>query len=147
MAVHGFSGALPQLEFIGRDHLTSDLCGEKLTEAFVRRTLLAVDKRLPAQALLQGVAANPPHYRLLLPEHTPWPPQLAARLDEALAANPQYAYARRIGQLAPVQAVRLPDPQAYAATLHRADQRLGTRKIPLLLPPFSPEAASRPQAT
>lgn len=147
VAVHGFSGALPQLEFIGRDHLTSDLCGEKLTEAFVRRALLAVDKRLPEQALLQGVAANPPHYRLLLPEHTPCPPQLAARLDEALAANPQYAYARCIGQLAPVQAVRLPDPQAYAATLHRADQRLGTRKIPLLLPPLTPEAAFRPQAT
>lgn len=147
VAVHGFSGALPRLEFIGRDHLASDLCGEKLTEAFVRRAMLAVDKRLPEQALLQGVAANPPHYRLLLPEHAPYPPQLAARLDDALAANPQYAYARRIGQLAPVEAVCLPDPHAYAATLHHADQRLATRKTPLLLTSYFPAAASGKQAT
>lgn len=135
VAVHGLSGALPQLEFIGRGHLSSDLCGEKLSEAFVRRAMLAVSKRLPEHALLQGVAAQTPYYRLLLATPAPDAAQLAARLDEALAANPQYAYARRIGQLAPLTAVCLPDPHAYAATLHRAEQRLGTRKIPLLLPP------------
>jgi hypothetical protein len=33
--------------------------------------------------------------------------RLAVQLDQRLARNPQYAYARQIGQLAPVSAVRV----------------------------------------
>ncbi|MDR2111549.1 MAG: GH3 auxin-responsive promoter family protein [Candidatus Accumulibacter sp.] len=95
------------LEFIGRDGLTCDLVGEKLTEAFVSRCLRSIpgfsmllpDLARPGYALIHrgtGIAGGPP----------------ARAVEEALCANPQYAYARRLGQLAPLRAVAHPDPFA-----------------------------------
>lgn len=136
--VHALRGGVPQIEFVGRGGLSSDLCGEKLNEAFVRAAMEKVSPDLPEAALLQGVQADPPYYRLLcavraLAQNPAW----AARLDDALGGNPQYAYARRTGQLAALRLHPCADPQAYAAGFFRAEQRFAVRKIPLLLPPVA----------
>jgi GH3 auxin-responsive promoter len=81
----------PFLDFVGRGELASDLVGEKLTEPFVDECLRAVRGFRMLGPTLQGdgyvLAAAP-----------------AARADvqhveQRLCANPQYAFARRIGQL------------------------------------------------
>ena len=86
----------PILEFIGRDSLTSDLVGEKLTEAFVGRCIGEFD----------GLAMIVPDVRtagyVLICERKVAPEWLA-ELDERLCHNPQYRYARRLGQLAPLR--------------------------------------------
>lgn len=143
--IHALTQGVPRMEFVGRHGLVSDVCGEKLTEVFVRTAMTQVDAALPQQALLQAVTGTPPYYRLCLnagTTDTAAARERAAALDHALGDNPQYAHARRIGQLGAVRAVFMDDVHAYAATLHRAEQRLATRKIPLLLPPCAPDAVS-----
>ena len=138
VCIRSMENGIPRLEFVGRDSLTSDLCGEKLTEAFVRRAMLRTAPGLPDHALLQGVNAAPPYYRLILSDsHPASDTGLAAALDNALGENPQYAYARRTGQLAALRVHFCADPQAYAARFFRAEQRFAVRKIPLLLPPVA----------
>mgnify|MGYP000973600381 CR=1 FL=1 len=66
VCIRSMENGIPRLEFVGRDSLTSDLCGEKLTEAFVRRAMLRTAPGLPDHALLQGVNTAPPYYRLIL---------------------------------------------------------------------------------
>ena len=137
MAHLGFEQSVPRLNFIGRSGWYSDLCGEKLNEAFVRNAMLSVDARLPEHGLLQGVAMPQPHYRLLAADtDAAWlNADVCAALDSALHANPQYAHARRIGQLHPLRLHWVADIPAHAAALARPEQRLATRKIALLLPP------------
>jgi hypothetical protein len=88
----------PILEFVGRDSLSSDLVGEKLTDAFVGRCLdtsqgfamLVPDTETPGYVLISDGAIDPEGLR---------------RCEERLSGNPQYAYARRLGQLAPLRAI------------------------------------------
>jgi hypothetical protein len=106
------------VEFIGRDSTNSDLVGEKLTEAFAARCLadiagfamlvpdpdgrkdLAGEKSpLPHGGDSPGAAdASRPRY-VLICEQPPSPGQVEA-VERNLQANPQYAYARKLGQLA-----------------------------------------------
>ena len=104
----GHVGKTPSLQFVGRTRV-SDLRGEKLSEAFVAdvlRHLWTGDDR-PSFATLQardhdGIAG----YELLLPVGADSSDgELGSRLDAALAANPHYALARRLGQLSPVTVV------------------------------------------
>ncbi len=77
------------LEFIGRKGIVSDLVGEKLTEPFVARCLGNVRGYLFPEGRGYVVAS-----------------ETAVDLDaieQKLCANPQYAYARRLGQLAPLR--------------------------------------------
>lgn len=85
----------PVLEFVGRGELVSDLVGEKLTESFVA-------------TCVEDFAG----FRLLVPEATTNGYVLLAEagvaidideIERRLHANPQYAYARRIGQLQPLR--------------------------------------------
>ena len=127
--VHGFVGAAPTLEFVGRTGGGSDLCGEKLTDDFVGEALLALDLRF---AMLAPSATAPLGYVLLLDAAEASArdaPQLAVRVDDALAANPQYAYARQLRQLAPVRSLRCDHPIARWLDLCRLrGQRLGDIK-------------------
>jgi hypothetical protein len=116
----------PILEFTGRGGLTCDLVGEKLGEPFVARCLHG----LPDFSLLLPDASQP-GYVLICPRQ-PDAPSLA-RVDEGLCANPQYAYARRLGQLAPLRVLVHPDPFAVIErTLLARGVRLGDAK-PLAL--------------
>lgn len=109
--ITGFTGDTPRLRFSGRAGMVSDLCGEKLTEAFVARCLAEAGLDHRTYALLVAVAAPHPHYRLFV-ETGPAGRALASpgeSLDRALRANPQYEYARRIGQLGPLLAGSVDD--------------------------------------
>lgn len=101
--VVGFAEDTPLLEFLGREDGVADLCGEKLSPAFVASVL---DE-------LSGQQAYSPDFAMLAPsrqENTGYvlflqarisQTDLPARLDEKLKRNPHYAYCRKLGQLAP----------------------------------------------
>ncbi|MGM9480973.1 GH3 family domain-containing protein [Roseateles sp. NT4] len=131
--VQGFVGQAPMLEFIGRGQAATDLCGEKLTEAFVMQLLqplglsfaaLALDTTASGYVLLADAAgALPASERDLLD-----------RAEQGLACNPQYAYARRVGQLRPLRLERIQQPIAHWTRLRQArGQRLGDIKPPVLI--------------
>ncbi|MER9410710.1 GH3 auxin-responsive promoter family protein [Mesorhizobium sp. M0589] len=107
--VVGFDGDTPRLQFVGRAGMVSDLCGEKLTEAFVAHCIGKIGLgQQQAYALVVAATEPHPHYRLFL-EAGPAAAAWSEKLDAELAANPQYEYARRIGQLGPVQATPVED--------------------------------------
>ncbi len=89
----------PILTFTGRGGLVSDLVGEKLNEPFVADCL-------------DGI----PGFRLLVPDAQHIGYVLIAETDAAISiddveqrlrSNPQYAYARRLGQLQPLRLIRV----------------------------------------
>ena len=130
---------VPSLHFIGRSSLTSDLVGEKLTEAFVAQAIRQTLAPVSGCLLLQGTSTPAPHYILWHePTFTPTAQALAA-LNTALCANPQYHYAQQIGQLGNLTAHPHPQLLAYAAR-HARSRVLGTQKIPMLLPPIAKAA-------
>lgn len=130
----------PRLRLLGRGVSTSDLCGEKLDEAFVLACWHAVQSGAAGAApVIAGRALRlvpqglpRPGYRLLLDAAECGEAEaahLARRLDAALARNPQYAYARQVGQLAPLAASRVPHLAARLQALALAGgQRLGDAK-------------------
>ncbi len=128
----GYANELPRLRFIGRNGLTSDLVGEKLTEEFVADCLVDIAG-----------------FRMLIPSYDPEPGYVlvtdesdaASRIDMLAAVearlerNPQYAYARRIGQLRSLAMLRSPDPlNDYIGYSMKRGVRLGDVKIPALSP-------------
>lgn len=119
-------GGQATLEFVGRGGLTCDLVGEKLTESFVSRCL----QFWPGFSMLVPDVSHRGY--VLICADVPDGSSLG-RLEEALCANPQYAYAHRLGQLAPLRAVVHPDPfAAIERTMLERGVRLGDVK-PLAL--------------
>jgi len=98
LSCRGYTGALPRLEFMGRAAST-DIVGEKLSEAFVTHALGPIG----SEACLAVRANATPFYELLI-DATAGKNLVAqaALIEERLCANPQYAYARALGQLGPV---------------------------------------------
>lgn len=97
----GRVGACPALRFLGRAR-TSDLVGEKLTEAAVAAALIRASAP-PGCALVPAGD----HYVLEV-DAVSVPPGLAGRVDAALRAEHHYALARRLGQLRAVRGVAQP---------------------------------------
>jgi hypothetical protein len=130
--VRGFAGRTPRLEFCGRDAGT-DLCGEKLSEAFVLRALA------PHALRFGALAVDPAAMRyVLLLDAAETPADTATRMAEqvecALHRNPQYAHARSVGQLGALAVARCLDPvERWTALRLRAGQRLGDIKLPVLI--------------
>jgi hypothetical protein len=125
-----FDHGLPRLEFIGRAGVATDIVGEKLTEGFVAEVL----SRVGARACLAPRATATPFYELLVEAPREDVRLLAAAVEQRLRENPQYAYARAIGQLGPVV------PRAVERLLDRymdfeADRgrRLADIKPPILI--------------
>jgi hypothetical protein len=130
--VRGWKSQTPLLEFVGRGGLVSDLCGEKLTEEFV---LAQLGERRGFTMLAPSLQSKP-HYVLFL-DATEYKQvtasALASQLDEALGANPQYRYARQLGQLGELVAYRVENPMAsYINYALERGQRLGDIKPPVL---------------
>ncbi|MCC6991889.1 MAG: GH3 auxin-responsive promoter family protein [Acidobacteria bacterium] len=133
----GHLGALPTLRFLGRRSRQSDLRGEKLSEPFVAEVLgsLWADAATPAyQALRAWDTDGAAGYDLLVAgEHLSENFEgLAERLDVALGANPHYALARRLGQLAAPRVLRMPADHG-AVELAAATRRLGDIKPEVLI--------------
>jgi hypothetical protein len=131
--VHGFAGEAPLLEFIGRGGHVSDLCGEKLSEDFVMSGLAPLCLRF---ALVAPATAPRRGYSLFVDAAEVSGDGAAAVGDfaeQALCRNPQYAYARRLGQLAPLEVRRCVSPLDtwLRAGLDRG-QRLSVVKPPVL---------------
>jgi GH3 auxin-responsive promoter len=127
---HGYEDTLPLLEFIGRD-IASDLVGEKLAEPFVSAAL----SLLSATACLAPRAAAWPHYVLLVDtSNRDTACCAAATIEQRLRSNPQYDYARKIGQLAPV-AYEIVDHllERYLQLGIRRGRRLADIKPPALI--------------
>jgi hypothetical protein len=126
----GHSGSLPILQFVGRDGRSSDLVGEKLTEAFAAETLAGLGV---AGAI--AASADPPGYVLLTDEASDDPEALARQAERLLRRNPQYDYARNIGQLAPLQVVASPGFVTKAMSKGIASgRRMGDVKPMALIP-------------
>ncbi|MFL6236926.1 MAG: GH3 auxin-responsive promoter family protein [Thermoanaerobaculia bacterium] len=135
--VEGSVERTPSLRFLGKEGHVSDLRGEKLHESFVAGVLARVFEKaemVPRFAML--APAGDAGYVLFLETDAP-PPDLAARLDNELAANPQYRLCRALGQLAPVrvQPVGLGAYGRYLEECRRRGQRWGDVK-PLALSPL-----------
>jgi hypothetical protein len=127
----GHAGVLPRLAFVGRAGIATDIVGEKLSEDFVSAAL----DQVGTGACLVARATATPFYELLVDAEAgaDLEPQ-AARIEQRLRANPQYAYARELGQLGPVvpRAVeRLLD--RYTQVQARRGCRLADIKPPVLI--------------
>ncbi|MGH9659769.1 MAG: hypothetical protein ACRD96_14565, partial [Bryobacteraceae bacterium] len=122
VAMRGWAQETPMLEFLGRAGLTSDLCGEKLTEDFVI-------PRLPRGfAMLAPSLDGGPHYALFVDAEAS-----SAGVDDALGDNPQYRYARALGQLGPVRVHMVArGMERYTAHELARGRRLGDIKPPAL---------------
>jgi hypothetical protein len=103
--VVGFTGQTPRLVFKGRLGLATDLCGEKLTEEFVLSCMQAACDGPPIFAILAPSSGPHPHYVLYANREVDNVriAQFAERLELQLRRNPQYAYARHLGQLSPLE--------------------------------------------
>ena len=129
----GYAGERPVIRLLGREGICCDMVGEKLVDAFVAGCL----EGIRGFALLQPQPDGRPAYRLLLDEREYGMREarlLARRLDAALGRNPQYAHARRLAQLGPVEALPLREPleQYLAWAIAGGSGRQGIVKIPAL---------------
>lgn len=130
VVVDGFCNQCPSLTFVGRADDVSDLCGEKLSEQFVR------------QALDEALGQTRPQFVMLAPDddetgtrYTLYiegdaPSGLRETLESILRRNPNYAYCRELGQLKPVDLFRIRDCgyTRYARHIAREGQRVGDVK-------------------
>ncbi|NOJ81793.1 GH3 auxin-responsive promoter family protein [Myxococcus xanthus] len=134
--VEGFQHATPCLRFVGRADAVCDLVGEKLASTRVGAVLDAV--------LPDFFGGARPGFSMLAPEWTPAPSYVlfletdapASRLaaaaeavEHALCEGHHYRYARALGQLGPVRAVRVVDgARRYEARCVALGQRAGDIK-------------------
>ncbi|HEY1170481.1 MAG TPA: GH3 auxin-responsive promoter family protein [Verrucomicrobiae bacterium] len=108
--VEGFVGRTPSLRFLGRSGNVSDLCGEKLAEAFVvqvlQKTLAGLEKRPDFVFLAPDTDdESNPHYTLYAEGNLP--ERFDAVIEQALRENPHYAYCRDLGQLKPLRVFQI----------------------------------------
>lgn len=127
---------VPIFEFTGRGNLVSDLCGEKLTESFVRNCLEEIDERLLGQCILRAVDEEERYYKLLIDTELRELLSfsiLGEALDKKLSQNPQYAHARKIGQLNSITILPVKNLVAYFhENLAKNAQRQSVIKLPAL---------------
>jgi hypothetical protein len=128
----GFANEIPVLRFSGRKGLTCDIVGEKLDEGFVLSCL----EDVTGFCMLVPVRAPESRYMLVVDKQ--YEHESAALIDliEArLFRNPQYAYARNIGQLDKLGIYNVSQPlDKYIGRLETAGARLGDIKVTALRP-------------
>jgi GH3 auxin-responsive promoter len=136
--VEGFHHATPCLRFLGRADAVSDLVGEKLAATRVSAVLEALlpgafGGQRPPFAMVAPEWENgaPPAYRLFLETEAPDArlEEAAHALERALREGYHYRYARELGQLGPVRAVRVTEgTRNYEARCIALGQRAGDIK-------------------
>jgi len=125
--ITGFAGnGIPEMRFLGRKGVMSDLVGEKLSEEFVAHAFV----RAGARGFLTA-DADAPGYDLWIEEM-----DRAAGVLAVVRENPYFRQAVDLGQLAPVGTRCLRDGWTMAlavALARRQGCRIGDVKIPVLL--------------
>ncbi|MCP4697185.1 MAG: GH3 auxin-responsive promoter family protein [Gammaproteobacteria bacterium] len=126
----GYQYGKPVLRFVGRGDLTSDMTGEKLTEEFVCSCLEDVS----GFRMLIPSRHEKPCYLLALDRNECREPEnVSNKVEKRLMDNPQYAYARKLGQLGSLRLLLLDKPlQHYINSSMHGSTRLGDRKAPAL---------------
>jgi len=115
------------LRFQGRRGVVSDLVGEKLTETFVSTSLEVINR----PAILFPSTAG---YILFVEKYLSQTSEgIGEKIEQKLSQNPQYSYARKIGQLEKlkifyVQALS----KSYLEYRTKKGSRMGDIKIPSL---------------
>jgi len=128
----GFAKNIPIFRFSGRRGLTCDMVGEKLTEDFVLSCL----EDIPGFRILVPGADTTPGYALVVDKLDNHEPATLIRLVEArLSKNPQYAFARKLGQLDKLLLYSASQPlEKYVERLVTAGARIGDVKVTALRP-------------
>ena len=131
--VTGFAGQTPTLRFLGRIGNVSDLCGEKLSEAFVAaaiREALASGNVAPRFAMLAPERAGNGWRYTLFVEGVIDGVMAGRRLERALRANPHYALCRDLGQLQALRVHRIAERagETFLAVETARGQQLGSIK-------------------
>jgi GH3 auxin-responsive promoter len=138
--VEDFIYATPSVRFLGKEDSISDLCGEKLSEAWVAEIL---SRLLPIHApaarfalVAPDTRVVPPRYVLYLDAKESAARALSDALERALCLNPNYALCIRLGQLHPatIDAVAHGSGERYLERLRASGQRLGDIKPAALSP-------------
>ena len=113
------------IRFVGRNGQVSDLCGEKLSEAFVESAIQKTG--LPGFAMLAPEWDKPPRYNLFIEsENTE---AAAAKVESYLRESVHYDYCRKLGQLGPVQGIRVTDgDRLYLKGCEELGQKVGDVK-------------------
>lgn len=128
VAVTGFLERTPCIRFLGRQDLLSDICGEKLTDAFVASIMRDLDVR--GFCLL---APDGSGYTLFAKSPPP-----AHDLEQRLQKNIHYRWAVQMGQLRPAQTFQINGDAeaAYLSACEKQGRRPGDIK-PVSLDPRS----------
>lgn len=132
----------PRLEFIGRESDVSDLVGEKLSSGFVRshesdfvqRHQAASYVILPFLPEGSELSHEKPRY-IVLADAPSAHQEIASFWDERLSSAFHYDYARKLGQLAPVEARCVPGLQTRLLNYYveRKGMKAGDVKLSTLL--------------
>ncbi len=121
---------LPMLEFVGRSAETVDLVGEKLTSEFVETCLQQVGG---FRMIFPQKGESPPRYALVVDEHDRplhCLEALGQEVEQLLCANPQYQYARNVGQLGPLSILPVDRPlEKYLESGRARGQSVGDIKF------------------
>lgn len=124
----GMKAGIPILYFMGRKGAVSDMTGEKLSEAFVQQAL----EEVKGFSMLVAHATQRPHY-LLLGESEEIEGYME-KVESRLLENPQYAYARKVGQLGALQSMKVENVmESYIEYKTMQGSRIGDIKVPLLV--------------
>ena len=126
----GMARERPVLRFCGRRGLTSDMVGEKLEEGFVSSCLAD----LPGFRMLVPTNRPRPGYTLIVDrQYAHNASTLVDKVDARLSGNPQYEYARRVGQLDKLSLYEATRPlEAYIDRFASGGARLGDLKVTAL---------------
>ena len=128
----------PLVRFVGRHDSVSDWFGEKLNDAHVARAFkhaFANSGLVSSFAMLACDTTTPAGYALYIDTDGSGEQiaQAAATIEADLRGNFHYDYARRLGQLASVRAVRVRDGAGlYMKDAVRNGQKMGDVKVPAL---------------
>lgn len=128
--VEGYFHSAPELSFVGRGEQYSDLCGEKLSDDFVV-SMFAKFKTLNGFRYLYPAMSPQLHYVLVTDINVEID---LNQLDKALCSNPQYQYARKVGQLGFLQHKVVTDiMQRYTQWQYLQGRSIGDFKPPSLI--------------
>ena len=124
----GYKETKPILKFLHRVGRVSDMVGEKLSEAFVMQALSTI----AGFAMLVPHQEEKAYYSLVIERGVDQDVEALA-IEERLYKNPQYRYARELGQLGVLEVVKLHNPMdRYISYLLSQGKRIGDIKIPRL---------------